>query len=47
MKYPSETCYKMVVKWIPRGPLEERQVLWLMAKSEERTSRDALIAPKG
>lgn len=35
------------MKWIPWGTLEGRQVLWLMAKSEEGTSRDALMAPKG
>lgn len=34
------------VKWIPWGTLEGRQVLWLMAKSEEGTSREALMAPK-
>lgn len=35
------------MKWIPWGTLEGRQVLWLMAKREEGTSRDALMAAKG
>lgn len=42
----NESCWRRRVKWIPWGTLEGRQVLWLMAKSEEGTSREALMAPK-